>query len=94
MPILEDLPEFPVSPARDLERFDRVADIIADQGGPTVFGSVKVSSTISSDGPDGLAWGVWFMDGTEFDVPYELVAQSPKKAAQFILDGYREAKAR
>ena len=93
MPTLEG-PEFPVSPARDLERFERVVSALDALGGPTVFGAVKVSDTISSDGPDGLDWGVWFMDGTKFDVPYSLIAESPGKAAQFILNRYREAKAR
>jgi hypothetical protein len=90
MPTLEDpKPEHP-SPAQDLARWDEVEAIIYRRGGPHAFASLKVAD----DGRDELDWGVWFMDGTKFDIPYDLVRDDPLGAADLILARHTEAKAR
>jgi hypothetical protein len=86
MPALEEpRREFP-TPAQDLARWEKIADIIYVLGGPTAFGAVKVAD----DGRDELDWGVWFLDGTKFDIPYDLVRDDPQAAARLILERHAE----
>jgi hypothetical protein len=90
MPTLEEPRPSPPTPAQDLARWDRVEGIIYSLGGPTAFAAVKVAD----DGRDELDWGVWFLDGIKFDIPYDLVRDDPPGAAKLILARHAEATAR